>query len=103
MDIRDSGPYEVLILLAKSEEGAAELAESLKNYLTRRAEWYRAAGDEDAATLVDAGRTVSYSRYAALFVCDHPDEAVRMFPRAINSSDTVGYLDRDSERQTQHL
>lgn len=103
MDIRDSGPYEVLILLAKSEEGAAELAESLKNYLTRRAEWYRAAGDEDAATLVDAGRTVSYSRYAALFVCDHPDEAVRMFPRAINSSDTIGYLDRDCERQAQHL
>lgn len=96
--------YQVAIFQADSEEGAVELVQALEDYKSRCIELFRAKcedqtwdGDgideEDLATMERAA-TVQEGYYAALIVSEHVEEAVELFPRAVNSTSTNGYFER---------
>lgn len=86
--------YEVCVYLTESEEAAAELADALRQLLEAEAEKYRQRGDEVKAELLANGQAVSAGRYAASIVSDHTEDAVRLFPRAVNDPETNGFFQR---------
>lgn len=94
---------EVVIFQAAAEDGAKELAQALNGYRTRRLEEIERLKEvegapvedlETEAAALEKAQAVSAGHYAALIVSDYAEEAVRLFPRAVNDPDTSGFFRR---------
>lgn len=86
--------YMVSVSLMKSEEAAWNALDSLILTLDEQEEDYRRRGDEVKAELIANAQAVASGRYVALIISDHTEDAVQLFPRAVNDPDTSGFFRR---------
>lgn len=95
--------HELALFRTATEDGALELVQALNSYKAARLEEIEESKKlegaqvedlEAEAAALEKAVAVSSGHYAALITSEYVDEAVRLFPRAVNDPNTNGYFRR---------